>query len=442
VFEPATLIDTVLVLTYPLLWSVTLSLVAVLLMMITWHVKAVLVGLQRIMPRHSVFCAGLFLTMTIAIPLLGGPLPAVAAWSLLVLITIPHRRVIACAGGVVVALWGAMLPIRENAVRWFAQQGSDAVMEIARGRENLKFDQEGRLLALRQLSRQRPDDAAVQFSYAQALKQIGSYDDAKERMMVAAAHSADPSYASAEVAVIDLLRGDLDGAASSFAALYQQGFRDVRFLYNYSLLKFEFTDTEGSRKLFAEAQAADRELVSSFLNGEPQGSAHRGVVPMLLPWRTLTPWLISPVYSNERKEDVIAQQLFRGANPVVLMVLGFSVALMYFLARTQGSELVTRVAQGRYVHPRIVKILFRLIPGGAWVIAGRVVRGWALLTICIFALFPLVYWPHEANGFLELLPGLRPVYACGLGILTLILLLRGFHLVERRASVTPQNVTT
>src|SRR5690606_36330284 len=124
VSSPRVLIQIAFHLTYPLLIALSAALLVMLLLSLCWQLP---MALSRFVRRFPISCRGtvgvtLFAVLIIA-PLFFGPLWTLFAWGSLVGLTLPDRRWLVAMAGFSLALWGFLIPIRENFSGWLSDPG-------------------------------------------------------------------------------------------------------------------------------------------------------------------------------------------------------------------------------------------------------------------------------------------------------------------------------
>ena len=403
---------------YPFLWALSLALYVTIVFSFCREADVILQKIARLMPVRirGIITPFVFL-MILVTPCFFSLLWCLWFWSLLIYVFIPWRRWVAFMVAVVLGLWAALIPIRENLDLRLAEQGIRTLLRASSG--NYSFMDRS---ALQKLAADRPLDAAVHFVYGQVLRREGKYEEARRAFLRAAAlwREGKP-FPKVELGILAFLSGDASQADQYFSEAEAAGVRSAAFFFNYSKVKFDLMDTAASRALLAQANKNDPELVAGLQTREGTLGFRSGqsIAEISLPLKDLLPSLVASIPDAQRLHDAVAMVVMPGVRPLAISGLAMILLLGFFLVGAKERSSWRSMLYRHYSMPGVVRCMFWLVPGGAWVRMGRPAVGALLLTMILLAGMPILGWPAETRGVFHYLRGLAPYY---IGIWLLLVL--------------------
>lgn len=427
--HPYALLALMRYLTYPLLVAFTAGLYIVLLICLTLHVADLLRGFAtKLSLPLGGFIAPLIALVVLVVPLWGGPLWSVTVWSLLLWLFVPQRRWLCLYTGVTVALWGMLIPIRENVSLWLDDPGIQTLFQVS----SKPLGQSDRK-RLEDLMVQRPDDAFVAYTYGQLLRRNGEFKAASQAFARAEGLLGLQGWTKAQQGSIAFLQGNAKEADKLYAEAEGLGVTSTEFYFNYSKIKFELLDTAASRDLYTKALNKNTVLTQALKEREDLlGLTHNHAIAEIeLPFYRLTSSALVPYPQTQINGDRLAAMMMRWCSPIGLGIAGLFLLLLFCLDRKQRSRRQQKIFSA-YEAPTVLLSCIRLTPGGALLMAGRSGLCLFLLSIFILMLMPIVEWPHENRGIWELMPNLFPYYICIVMLYSLAVVYIGFLQEGRR----------
>lgn len=406
-YNPAHFLALLSALVYPLLWACTLGLYAALVLFFCYRIQT---ALRRIARRMSVkyrgFLAPLAVITLVVIPTVLSPLWAIVALAVLSSLLLKERQWAPLAAGCLLLLWGMLIPARENISQWLDDPATNVLVAALVGDHG-----KGAASAayLEGLVRRTPDDAVAWYALGQAYMRNAQYDEAQRAFKTSARYLGEQPWTTAQLGTIQFVQGNAQEADNLYASAGDLGLSSAAFWFNYSKIKFEETDTITSREYSNRARAADEEAAQRYQEIEERrsGDNRSYFVDIRLPAYKLFSAAFRADESSSERQTMIAAAIMSGiTSPYAIIAVGLA---LLFLGALQGRE-ERRVRElGYYVdyYPsRLFINAVKLLPGGAWIIAGRPFFAALLLAGTVALILPVLGWPQDIEispegGFLH-----------------------------------------
>jgi len=394
--------------TYPALWALTIALLTLLALNFVWHAPAVLVSAGKsISPSFRGIGAPILAFVVLVAPMVFGPLWTVAAWSMVVVVWLPRSRWLAFYGGTIIALWGVVIPLRENLNHWLDDPRVVTMLNAASG----IFSSSARA-DLVSLVKQHPDDGVAQFLIGQVYRRYEQYDQAQAAIQRAESLLGEQPWTKAEQGIIAFLMGKTEQADKLFSEAEQLGLASAEFYFDYSRIKFEQVDVAKSRDYLALAMRANSQVTAQLREREDKFGmkSNRSIAEIKLPIRTILSSGLKPAERDKSRFDLVAQTLMPIGNPISLAVVGGILMLIALMRKSKNGPKRRTATYIGYKPGAAVRFLASSVPGWNQAVSGRSGLGLLMLAGVFFALMPLADWPREAGRVLELLPGFQWYY--------------------------------
>ncbi len=413
---------------YPVLLAFTFSLLLVLLFFLFLNSQPLLRFVAGKLPFALRGITTPVITLAVFIaPLYYGPLWTLVCWALLVWLCIEKSKHIVIASGVCVALWGFLIPIRENVQVWLSDPGVKVMLKVQRG----DYVPDG-FRVLTHLATRRASDPVVHYVLAMAERRLEKYDDALERLERIEYQLGQDSRVAGQRAMISFLKKDFQGALEYYKEARDAGYESAELLFNYSKAAFEVLDTELSRELSSLARGKNTELVEELTRRESKiGISAPGTLAELsLPESVFFESAMLPLPAGAERIKNTARVLLPGVPAPFLSIVGIVIFVLGLIGR--------RIQRGRfeshyyenYRRPMLLSLFLLVIPTGPWIQAGRYVRAVCLLAIAFFLVFPLIGWPYDVASLFVTAPWLPTLLLYIALIYVLIIYYLGFFVEE------------
>src|SRR5262249_26874518 len=121
--------------------------------------------------------------------------------------------------------------------------------------------------------------------------------------------------------------------------------------------------------------------------------SYKGLAEVRLPLSKILTSAMRPIAGAMQHQDQVAAMMMPGLNPVMMMLSGAAI-IVWFLV--MGRSPVRRNYLRAYVDSQPSQFLIMLmwvIPGGAWILTGRLRTAFFILSILILLCMPIVAWP-------------------------------------------------
>ena len=385
---------------YPVLWAVTLAAYVVYVFYITFWMPDVLRQVAPYFPiKYRGYATPIATGSFLFIPIFFGPIMCLLCWALLLWLVENKRIWPTLLSGVVIGLWGVLIPIRETMMHWLTEPGTAAMLRVSSGVVG-SLDR----FELERLVKARPHDGAAWFIYGQLLRKEGSYQLALEAQHEADKWLGPQPWTLEETGIVQLLLGDTEAAKVSLDKAQKLGLKSAEFYYNLSKVSFEELDTASVRSNLSMAERMDPAVMKILKEREQQlGPDHpASFADIHLPVSVL---FGSFFQRRQAEADSVAQGIMPGYSSFAFSIIGVSLcALPLFRFRKKKKRERVSAYYGEYVVPQTIVILTRLCPGGSWVIAKRPWLAFLSLAVVLVTLMPLIGWPADARIFLDVFP--------------------------------------
>lgn len=406
---------------YLLLWGAILGLYLAFVLHFSYHIKTALTSVARLLPPMVMGSASPLITFFIlATPCVLGPVWCLGIWSLILLMLSTQRRWLTLLTGVVFVVMSLLIPLREQLGAWLRDEGVQSILRISEG----AFSDLDRARLASVVSR-RENDPIAPYVYGQYLRKHEQWDDAERAFLKAEALLGHQGWTVAQRGLIQFLKGNSDEAARLFKQAEQEGMRTPEFLFNYSKVKFDLLDTDGSMQLSMEAQRLDPRLMQEMKQREEilkrEAVAEISLPPSVIVRGSLNLFAPLPAASVERTSMVL-----KGGGPMLLLVSGLILVVLFFFIGEKKRRARFHSYYSKYRPSPFLESFLRFLPGGAWIIVGRPATASVILSAFFVASLPLIGWPYGSDALFEALPPVKPWYAVILAILWLVVCFVGY----------------
>lgn len=413
---------------YPALLAFTLGLLAATVLLFAFKIEHVLRGVARALPASiRGLLAPVIILFALVIPLLLGPLWALALWAFLIYFFMPQHRWLGFAAGTLLMLWGTVIPIRESLKGWLEHPGVQAMLDVASG----VFSNSDRS-RLEALAVERSNDGAVFYTLGQVLRRHGDYRQADEAFLRAEMLLGKQSWTIAERAAVAYLDGKLEKSDQLYQKAANAGQKGAAFWFNYSKAKFELMDTAKAQEFLNRAVQQNKDLTHSLEEREQLlGAQSRlAIAEIQLPFRFVLDSALHPTASIKRNCLLLARSLMPGSSPPQIAITGAVLLLFFFFARKRKTRTLPLSSYANLLPARLLKRLLVIVPGGAWIRAERPLWCFGILSFCALLLMPLLEWPVEAHFIVDAFPDFIPYYVCAVTLFGLCACYVGMHIEE------------
>ena len=211
------------------------------------------------------------------------------------------------------------------------------------------------------------------------------------------------------------------------------GLATAGFKYNFSKVKFDVLDTEGSREYFQAAFQDNPQLIKSLQDRENELGlrSKQGLSEIPLPISKVLASALLPMPQVLALEEAVSEKMMPGLRGFHMAMAGIFIAVLFFFVR-EDRKGRARMYYPDYTNPFLVKALLRCLPGGGWVLSGSVRTGFMIMALSVFLLLPAFYLPFEAAQLFDAVPGSYRAYSLGVSILMLLTIFTGFQLQEEK----------
>ncbi|NLF24533.1 MAG: hypothetical protein GX589_02600 [Deltaproteobacteria bacterium] len=403
---------------YPTMWAITLGLYAATAGFLLWNTPDIMRRVAMLLP-HQVrgFITPILSAVIFCVPTVFGPVWCLVAWSCLLLLLLPKQTWLPLYTGVLLMLWGAAIPLRENLEVWLKNPAMQALMRIQEG-----VYEPGDKSRLVKLLRRQPDLGVGWFAYGEQLKRQGAYSHAAKAFLEAEKFLGSQSFTVAEQASLAFLQDDYQQADRLFSEIAEDQGDQAAFWINYSKVKFQLREEEASSAYLAKAERLDPKLTALYRNHEQRFGlrSYAAVADMGLP----TSYLFNAASKGSPDmaylHDGVAHILINGFTPKMLLTVGVLFLLLFCVVKRRK---VSAAVKGCYCDCEasgVVFCLLHLLPGGGWIIADRSGLAMGAMAFCSLAIMPILKWPAESKYLLESVPQVVTGYIV---ITTLVILL-------------------
>lgn len=424
--------------TYPLLLACTVTLYILMVLSFSVGLNAPLrwVGLRAPLKLRGIVAPLLVLPLLV-LPVLKGPLWALLIGSLVLLIVLPRRRWLVFQVGVLLGLWGALIPLRES---FQTALGSSATTEFVRAGSGV-FELSDRI-AVEALAVNHPVSAEVQYVLGVLLRRDGQLDEAEARLTKAEAlwrqqGSAHERLALAQRGLLAYLTEDYPRADKLLAAAESQGLSGSQLTLSKAQVAFGALAIDKSLELSTEAERSSPTL-TTVLRAREERFGHRSPLALTefpLPWhiafRSVVESAAPQVIPVTNRIESVGQALMPGASPVLMGVAGLFLLVAFLLRAAPARKIRPEILYAAGPPSKPLRLLIRLIPGGTLVWAGSSVLAALVLVVPIALMFPFIGWPGSTEDIFSAAPTARPLMASILGLWLIGTVCLGWHLKER-----------
>lgn len=420
-FHPALVLGFIGSIIYPVLWAISFGLFLVFVLQLASNISGLLKECSSVVsPRFRGVLTPLLIGAALIAPLFLGPHWCLAVWAALILIFARSQRWLSFYVGCILVAWGALIPIKETLSQWLASSNIQTMLSVSAGYYSSLDRAE-----LEKLIEDRPDDGVVFYVYGQLLRRLGEYDTASQSFLRSELLSDSQPWTKIQRGMVAFDQDKFNQADQLFSEAERLGANSVEFYFNYSKIKFEQLDTAASRKYLRLASSTDRLRTEELTSREEQlgESARKALAEVNLPLSIILKSALLPLAGGRRNQDYISKAIMQGLSPTDIMLVGATLILWFLFARQPRARSRYLPYYGQYKTPRLIILLFKIIPGGALILSGR--SGWALvvLSFMMFMILPLIAWPADNLFILEASRRFDSLYLGGLAGISLVTLI-------------------
>jgi hypothetical protein len=263
--------------TYPALYSLSLVLFLIAIFTLSADSKVLLAKLTEFIPPGRLRTPGgiVLLSVMLVMPLASGVLMSLVLWGIVIFMFLRHRKYLGLGIGLLMLGWGTMIPLREQAANWRADNELQFLMQSYR---ETVSPTEGR--RFQWLLDQRSKDPLVVQAYARFLRETGDYDKALSVLSTASESLGKAGWIYAEMGLASYLKRDFKESEYFYKKAQESGFKSAALYYNWSLLKFAVMDLAGSSAMYEKALTRDRSATLKFFEQEAfHGAVYADFVP-------------------------------------------------------------------------------------------------------------------------------------------------------------------
>lgn len=401
---------------YPLLWALTLALYIAAAGYIAWNAPALTARIAAGLPAGVrgigappaavlLFCA----------PCWFGPVWSLIAWSCALLILAPRETWIPFCCGAVMALWGAVVPMRENLNEWLSNPSSAALLRVREG----VYDPGDKGRITRLLKRQ-PENGVGWFVYGQLLRRQGAYPEASRAFERSESLLGGQTWVGLQRGLLDYLEGRYEEADRAYGALLPGG-GDAAYWLNYSKIKFQLRDQEASSEYARRGERISPQLAEINREREERFGirSSAAAVEIDLPVWAVVRRALAGGEDMQAVYRATAGSLVNGFDPRGLLILGGILAAAAAIAPRRRRSAAERSFYPGASRNGAVFCLLHLFPGLGWAAADRAGRSFLALSAVLALTLPVVQWPAESRYLLDALGRFYTAYLGALGVVVL-----------------------
>lgn len=419
--DPRILLTIVNNLTYLLIWGALFGLYLAFVLHFSYHIKAALTSVARLLPHSVMGLAAPVITFFIlAVPCVLGPVWCLGVWSLIVLMLSTQRRWLTFLTGALFVVMAVVIPLREQLGAWLRDEGVQSMLRVSEG----AFSDLDRTRLASMVNRRGGDPVAA-YVYGQFLRKHEQWDDAERAFLTAEGLLGQQGWTIAQRGLIQFLKGNPEEASHLFEKAEREGLRTPQLLFNYSKIKFELLDTEGSMQLSLDAQRMDPRFMSEMKQREEvlkrKAVAEISLPPHVVVRESLDLSAPLPSASLDR-----ITHLLKGGSVRLLLISGVILIALFFVVGEKKRRARFHSYYSRYKPSPFLESFLRFLPGGAWIIVGKPASAAGIMGVFFVMAFPLIGWPYGSDSLLDALPIIKPWYAVGLAIFWLVVCFIGY----------------
>lgn len=395
---------------YPCLIAMTIALFLAFVLVIGSNIMDILRTVARAAgPQMRGIVSPVAVLVIFVTPIAFGPLWTLFAWGAAIRLLLPKGRFLSIATALTLILWGVFIPLRERIADWVE---NPQVQTLALTNTATISTQERAELARNIVDWN--DDQIVLFKYGQLLRHLGDYGASEVLFRKVEALIGTQPWTIAERGMLAFLSGRADVADTLMTEAQGLGLDSVEFLFNFSKVRFELTDTKSSRELFALAHRKLQSRAEELKEKEDLlGMFHpRAVADIELPVQHYIQAALVPHADGFGRSQRVAATLMPGTDALSMTVIGVVLFLIYLAGGREPKRIKPAGYFAGYEPPGFLDFAVHLVPGGAMIVKQRPARGLALLALVLVLLAPLLEWPLPHSLFGEILPTLLPYYCC------------------------------
>ena len=407
---------------YPILWAATLALYISFVFAVLSDFKAIRQFIQKLFPAEfqgPTILIGLMLIL----PLPFGILWSITIWGALLGALVPGRRWHTFAAGVLLVMWGSVVPIRENLAAWITDSGQALALRVQAGDFQIEAD---RLLT--QLAAVRPNDGIAAVARSQVALYEGDVPTSTALLERAAAILPNSVGVKSMRGLLAGIAGDYPKAKTIMLEALEQAAPSPALLFNYSKIQFELFDHPASRDILTQARALNPKLVTEFEQRETlyPTSVLKGYAPVRIDWRAVLASGLGGLPSASAQADVVAR-LMINMRPFAIVGLGCALIVLFMLRSPPGRAALK--SEATLVKP--LNFIALIVPGAEAAVERKLSLSFGVLFAILLSLFPLIGWPNDSSELARAFPGFKPFYALLVAVAILGLAARNFYQRQR-----------
>lgn len=408
--DPRLVIGAVVNAIYPALWALTLACYWILFLYISANGRDFFKFISRVLKLEGKFQIALAVgVLILALPCFFSVLWCLFVWGLVVIAFLRRERWLTFIAGILICLWGVFVPIRETMHAWVKDADITIVVKMSQSDYDPDY-----FRAFEKLLEKRPLDQLVNYNFAGYLRHIGKIPEARQQILRTQAMMDKNPYTLVNIGILDFLEGHSSLAKQRFDTAGSLGLDDAAYLFNYSKIHFDLTDTASSEKTFADASKLNSELVLSLRDREALlgPRSPNSFADINLPLKYYLASATAPLEGIAARESQVSRALMPGFTPLYIMASGLILIMAFLLApEVRRSQLVS--ARILSAPPAVVAMVLSVLPGGALVMARRSYLAVVLIFVWVLLLLPMLIWPNTLSDLL-LLPELSFDFLLGL----------------------------
>lgn len=382
---------------YPLLYALGLSFYLLYVLIYLSRMRSI-IGFLRLsrLPAALRGFVPLFLLLILVLPLAFGLIWTLVVWTLLYLWFFGRQSWLPFIVAVWFFIFGAVIPLRENALMAFRDQTTVRAMAVAAG--NWQFDD---IDYIREFIKEWPDRPLGHYALGLALLNRGKYQSAEEEFDMVGEDRVSSADLLMLKGVAAFYQGDLLRADQLMQQAGTGGLDSAVYYYNYSRIKFERLDNVASRELLRQARLTDDQLTAELLKREDTAQSLGGMA--LQQSRASLSLGMGPIIFPRQEShtgaDRVAGQLMPALSPLGIMGAG-GLLLIAFFARKKTAIKASDPGNG-YWDGKLSDCLLAVFPAGNCLRYGRDALAVPFVWIILLLLFPLLGWPVELAALLD-----------------------------------------
>ncbi|MCB0330474.1 MAG: tetratricopeptide repeat protein, partial [Bdellovibrionales bacterium] len=420
---PSLLIPFLSSLIYPILLALTFAVILTAAYILISYPRQVLRPLARFgfeldLPKRF----AIIVVPAVVVAMFLGPLACLTCFAILLA---PSHRYYFLFAGLLLALWGVLIPVHENVSTWEKSDGMQSVFRI------VEQDQgPGDIYRVYEMFEARSDDPLVLAALVQLMVREKEYQTALFLLAMIEDLNGERAWTDTNRGVILFIEGKFKEAKEYLESAHDRDRNSAEALFWLSKIEFELLDTDTSTELYSKARKIDEELVKSLekievAQGQGKGWMGKSFAP---PWAFYRASSFVPNDHVKLQSQRKLNHLFYPLSPGLLVVLGLAILGSAVIALTRRHAEKGHGIEESDEANRLVAIC----PGGSLAASRHTMLSLPFSVALFLTLFLALGWPSECGRFFGLFPELAPVVLFFAGCFVLLSYPLGWLLRERR----------